>query len=233
MTHAFTPWPKIARLNREIVVTEKIDGTNAAIGIEKIAVDLTTGVGREIEVGDLRRTNTSAIVVVPPAEPKDEFGFDALPTYYWVWAQSRKRVITPGGSTDNAGFAGWVTEHAEDLVDLLGEGLHFGEWWGRGIQRGYGLQAKRFSLFNTARYGDVSYFFEDGTGINAVPVLYQGLYGEFHIQAALERLHLSGSAAAPGFDRPEGIIVYHTAAAEMFKVTLEGDEAPKSLVQHG
>lgn len=31
MTIEFQPWPKIARLNREITITEKIDGTNAAV----------------------------------------------------------------------------------------------------------------------------------------------------------------------------------------------------------
>lgn len=33
MTLEFQPWPKIARLNRDIVITEKIDGTNAAVHI--------------------------------------------------------------------------------------------------------------------------------------------------------------------------------------------------------
>ena len=29
----FKPWPKISRYNRDIVITEKIDGTNGAIHI--------------------------------------------------------------------------------------------------------------------------------------------------------------------------------------------------------
>ena len=36
----------------------------------------------------------------------------------------------------------------------LGVGQHFGEWWGFGIQRGYGLHERRFSLFNTGRWSD-------------------------------------------------------------------------------
>jgi hypothetical protein len=32
----------------------------------------------------------------------------------------------------------------------------------------------------------------------------------------------------PGFMDPEGIVVYHVAANQMFKVTLKGDDAPKS-----
>ncbi len=33
MPPAFKPWPKIPRLRRDIVITEKIDGTNAIIHV--------------------------------------------------------------------------------------------------------------------------------------------------------------------------------------------------------
>ncbi len=39
-----------------------------------------------------------------------------------------------------------------------------------------------------------------------------------------------GSVAAPGWMRPEGIIVYHTAAGVLFKVTCENDDKPKEVV---
>jgi len=42
-------------------------------------------------------------------------------------------------------------------------------------------------------------------------------------------LRTIGSVAAPGFMDPEGIVVYLSAARSMFKVTLKGDDAPKSL----
>ena len=32
--------------------------------------------------------------------------------------------------------------------------------------------------------------------------------------------------------KPEGIIIYHTAANSMFKITLENDEQPKGIT-HG
>jgi hypothetical protein len=230
MTHNFAPWPKIARLNRDITITEKIDGTNSAVGVERVMPDMEHALAfGDLEVSDLRRTNTTAIVVCEDPDSTTPV------VAYWVWAQSRKRVITPGKSTDNFGFAGWVAEHAEALVSTLGEGLHFGEWWGRGIQSGYDQEGKRFSLFNTARYGHLADedSFEDGTRLTAVPTLYQGPFGQFHIDAALDRLHTGGSLAAPGFMRPEGIIVFHSAAQTMFKVTLEGDESPKGLMQHG
>lgn len=179
MTVEFQPWPKIARLNRDITVTEKIDGTNAAI----IIGDGTIG------------------------------------------AQSRNRLITP--DDDNFGFARWVVGNAGALTDALGPGRHFGEWWGSGVQRGYGLTKgeKRFSLFNTARYGGAE-LPVDGLGV--VPVLYEGPYADFDVTWALERLSEVGSLASPGFMNPEGIVIYHQAARQMFKVTIEGDEAPKS-----
>lgn len=44
----FEEWPKIPRLNREMVVTEKIDGTNASILIADNGEPFVTGSGREI-----------------------------------------------------------------------------------------------------------------------------------------------------------------------------------------
>jgi hypothetical protein len=44
---------------------------------------------------------------------------------------------------------------------------------------------------------------------------------------AFERLGKSGSHAAPGFMKPEGIMIYHTAANQYFKKTFEGDEYGK------
>lgn len=175
----FLEWPKIARLNRQMIVTEKLDGTNAAV--------IVTDDGQ-------------------------------------VWAQSRKRVIVPGD--DNFGFASWVQDHADELRDGLGPGYHFGEWWGRGIQRGYGLDEKRFSLFNTSRWND------DNTPscVSVVPILKVGISDIFStdlVNLAVEQLRIDGSRAAPGFMKPEGVIVFHVAAQHFYKVTLEKDEAPK------
>ncbi len=118
-----------------MVITEKIDGSNAAIGI----VELT-----ETEY-------------VEGAFPPALFAhYQDDDRFFGLYAQSRSRLITPGKSTDNYTFAQWVLEHADSLVRDLGVGLHFGEWWGSGINRGYGLPKgeKRFSLFNTSRYAD-------------------------------------------------------------------------------
>ena len=173
----FLPFPKIARLNRRIVITEKIDGTNAQIFID--------------EAGNVR-------------------------------AGSRNRWLTP--EADNFGFAASVERHKTELLKL-GPGRHFGEFWGSGIQRGYGENSKHFSLFNTTRWEGAS---DLPSCCRVVPVLYRGPFSEAAIIDCLDALRVRGSVAAPGFLKPEGIVIYHTAANQCFKVTLEKDEEHKS-----
>lgn len=204
MTIEFAAWPKTPRLLRDITITEKIDGTNAAIGIVSVEAPLDD-------------PNIIAHITL---------GLDTdLQRMYAVYAQSRTRLITPGKLTDNYGFAGWVGRNAHELVELLGEGLHYGEWWGNGIQRGYGMTEKWFSLFNTARF----HGFEERTDLNirAVPVLYQGPHDTNAINDAMTRLREHGSVAAPGFMNPEGICVYHAASRTISKVTLDKNDAGK------
>lgn len=189
----FQMFPKMARLSREVIITEKIDGTNAQICI--VALDGY------------------------PAESPVIAEADGLAMY----AGSRKRWITP--ERDNFGFARWVKDNAETLF-ALGEGRHFGEWWGSGIQRGYGLTGgeKRFGLFNVSRWGD-----ERPECCEVVPVLYRGLFDSAEVERCLTHLAFSGSKAAPGFMRPEGVVVYHVAAGVGFKKTIEKDDQPKGI----
>lgn len=194
----FIEFPKMARLSRECLVTEKIDGTNAQIYI----------------------TDDGQMLV-----------------------GSRTRWITP--ESDNHGFARWAMEHRDELLQL-GPGRHFGEWWGSGIQRGYGLQKgeKRFSLFNVTRwclagetpqriltadpriekYQDVL-----PACCHLVPVLRQGAFDTRMCDEALNELREKGSLAAPGYMKPEGIVVFHIAGNVGFKKTLDKDDAPKGI----
>jgi len=141
---------------------------------------------------------------------------------------SRKRVIVPGD--DNFGFAKWAHDNREALFQILGPGRHFGEWWGLGIQRRYGLDHKRFSLFNTHRWGpgrDDPLKLEAVPGLDVVPVLYEGPFESSEIDSVMFALSVLGSkaalAAGVNFMNPEGIIVYQTAARQMFKYTFEHD----------
>lgn len=188
----FEPFPKIGRLSRECIITEKIDGTNAQI--------IITDEGR-------------------------------------IAAGSRTRLITP--EDDNYGFARWVQEHREELLQL-GPGRHFGEWWGQKIQRAYGLTEKRFSLFNTTRWYDprlgtsvslalVANRFPVPACCHVVPELFRGLFSDRIVDNMIAKLRLYGSEAAPGFMRPEGVVAFHTATGVLFKKTLEKDEAPTGV----
>lgn len=192
----FVGFPKMPRLQRDIVITEKIDGTNGLIYIPEGTFE----------------------------EPR-------------IHAGSRNRWLTP--EKDNYGFARWVEENAETLIHDLGPGRHFGEWWGQGIQRRYGLDHKRFSLFNTKRWfktdeSDIpacARFVTPNLGV--VPILYEGPFQGYSWMGsttpwgdALLILASGGSVAAPGFKNPEGIVVFHTRAGQAFKVTL-GDDGAK------
>lgn len=132
---------------------------------------------------------------------------------------SRNRWITP--ENDNYGFARWAVEHEAELR-LLGPGRHFGEWWGSGIQRRYGIAEKRFSLFNAGRWNGGNL----PPCVGIVPVLYTGEFTDTAVNACLEQLRTGGSVAAPGFMDPEGIVVFHSASRTRHKVTL-GDDGHK------
>ena len=146
---------------------------------------------------------------------------------YLLFAGSRTRWITP--AQDNHGFAAWVQDNAEELVAKLGLGTHYGEWWGRGIQRSYGLTEKRFSLFNTARWSDPAV---RPACCGVVPVLYEGPFNTEQTVKELTILKHWGSHAAPGFMDPEGIVVFHHAAGNLFKATIKGDGQGKHEEAH-
>lgn len=186
----FAPFPKIPRLNRRVVATEKIDGTNVVIFI---------------------------------GDPINHHIGDPNPTM--IIAGSRNKWITP--QDDNMSFAKWVELHRDELITGLGPGLHHGEWWGAGIQRRYGLTEKRFSLFNTAIWEDDAV---RPKCCGVVPVLAEGMDIRVVTEAALDILRKEGSRAAPGFMKPEGVVLFHSASGSLFKVTLENDESPKGKV---
>jgi hypothetical protein len=171
----FIEFPKISRFAREVIVTEKIDGTNAQVFIDDLGEN--------------------------------------------IYAGSRSRWITP--DDDNFGFARWVHEHRNALLKL-GPGSHFGEWWGAGIQRRYGLDEKRFSLFNVSRWAE-----ERPACCDVVPTIWRGPFEDLRIGEVIEALAKDGSVAAPGFMKPEGVVIFHVPSGTLFKKTIEKDEQPK------
>lgn len=218
----FQNFQKIPRLSREVVITEKIDGINAQVFIETYGV----------------RLNEPHVFNWPYSYAKEVNGGTTF-----IFAESRKTWITPG-IHDNMGFANWVRENGEELLKL-GEGRHFGEWWGRKIHRGYNLKEKRFSLFNVSKWTSEFNEFRQNGGIvreystvcleipvcHVVPLIYIRPFETEFIQGAIDELASHGSYASPGFMNPEGIVIYHTAGGYYFKKTIKNDESPKSLIK--
>lgn len=184
----FEPFPKIGRLSKNATIMEKIDGTNAQIALEPASNN---------ELAGHRAEHVLAVV-----------GGLA------IYAGSRNRWLKLGD--DNFGFAKWVYDHAEQLVSL-GEGRHFGEWWGQGIQRGYGLTEKRFSLFNPKRWNDQNP--NRPACCHVVPVL--SVCPLWGVDAWMDTLRENGSYAAPGFMNPEGVVIFHEG--NQYKRTFEYD----------
>lgn len=188
----FPKYGKTHRLYDDILITEKLDGTNGLIQVKLV------------EEPGYRPLPGETLVLLPDT------------TQVTVRAGSRERWLTSEKRDDNYGFARWVEENA-DMLALLGEGHHYGEWWGNGIQRKYGMAEKRFSLFNPFLVHQVP-----AGIIEFVPILYQGLFSHTAIQAALRSLAYNGSQAAPGFMQAEGIIVRLMQARVNLKVIIDG-----------
>lgn len=187
----FEPFPKLQRLNAGMVITEKVDGTNAQI-----------------------------LIKVDGCHPTDEFCHHVFKddVIYHIRAGSRKRWVKPGD--DNFGFGAWVWEHAEELINVLGTGRHFGEWYGKGIQRGYNKEDKRLALFNVLRWHEQN---PVPDWLDVVPTLYKGDFDMGKLAKIFNWLKDTGSVIAPGFDNPEGIVVYLPSSKTSFKVTYDYD----------
>jgi hypothetical protein len=218
----YPKFKSIPRLHRRVVLTEKIDGTNGLV---------------EITLAD-----AEAILTLTGDEQGGIVVFDEQGTPFVVRAGSRNRWLTI--DNDNFGFARFVRDNAQALL-ALGAGKHYGEWFGKGIQSGYGLDEKRFALFNVAKWYDPrdpevteqyrATFPKAQPApevVTVVPVIsvIDGKYLNEAVDDALNTLESEGSFIAPGFENPEGVVVFHDAAGAYFKATIKNDEQPKSKV---
>lgn len=155
-----------------------------------------------------------------------------------VTAQSRKRIITP--DDDNYGFARWVYDNAGTLLDTLGYGYHYGEWFGEGIQKNpLGIEGKRFALFHPTKYNEKNgYELSKVDGLETVPLLHSGQCGLYTIPQIVEELEMYGSkvvgAAKNGAvaAKAEGIIIWNNETRTRTKMLLENDAFHKWEVLH-
>lgn len=170
----FDRFHEVEKLYSPVTITEKIHGTNAQILIEE------------------------------NFESNPNFNGETDLTYgkakTLVKAGSRERWVTP--EDDNYGFARWVKENEADLIKYLGPGRHYGEWFGAGINNGYGLNKKWFALFNQKFVGQPL-----PERVVTVPILYRGTFTAEIVEQTMKALKESGSKVAPGFMNPEGVVI--------------------------
>jgi hypothetical protein len=150
---------------------------------------------------------TNACVVIIPNETGE----------LEIRAQSRTRFVYIGD--DNYGFAAWVDANKAELVETLGPGYHYGEWAGIGINSGEGLTEKIFVLFDFWKF-PVERPLPKGCVV--VPILYQGAADLAEVEKAMEDLKTNGSKLAPGFMRPEGVVI--TLAGTRYKKVFDDEE---------
>lgn len=202
----FKGWQKIPRYRREVALTEKLDGTSACV--VWVPVD-PTAENREYVLAERDLTDQHGAPIGP----------------HWLLAQSRTRFVAPSrlvAKADNYGWAQWCDDRIDDLTKL-GPGYHYGEFWGYGIQRGYGMAEKHFSLFNVSRWGEGKQ--ERPTCCDVVPLI--GYFLPDKISEQVELLRANGSIAAPGYKKPEGVVLWHSQSKSYFKILLDGDDVPK------
>lgn len=152
-----------------------------------------------------------------------------------LFAGSRNRWLTK--QDDNYGFANWVSVNAPRLLSLLSPGWHYGEWFGKGIARNYGLDHRRFYLFAVDRYADVlpedaaDIELVDGTRLGTVPVLHRSVeFDHRHIPGIAAELHHS---RIDGFPRPEGFCIFFEHNHMILKVVLDKHNDKKERPAQG
>jgi hypothetical protein len=195
-------FPKIARLQRDIVITEKIDGTNAQVFI----LDLEVGAPADAPLATFARYGVWAGSRNRWLQPgkEDNFGFAA-----WVLANAEAlaKGLGPGRHYGEWWGAGIQRRYALD-------------------HKRFSLF--NVSRWAAAHFGNDPALLRDKQQYapaccHVVPVLYSGPFTASAWEGALGQLRALGSVAAPGFMNPEGIVVFHTASSTFYKQTLVDD----------
>lgn len=132
-----------------------------------------------------------------------------------IRAAGRNRYLTI--EHDNYGFALWVEHNKKDLIEFFGEGRHYGEWYGLGINSGYGLKEKRFASFGLVLKDKPN----RPPQVEFITELYNGKYDYMVPKQMSELLLHTRSMQVPGFDKPEGIVINFPALGHRFKMVFD------------
>lgn len=197
----FQPNPKMPRLSRECVITEKIDGTSSAIYISED--------GKEFHAGSRNRWITPE---------NDNYGFAR-------WAQEHKEELLKLGPGWHRGeWWGAGIQRRYGLTEKRFSLFNSMRWHpakiGDATVAGVNDVVVKDGVIVSSTPGP--------TCCHVVPKIYMGTFQQSAWELCISRLRLEGSFAAPGFKDPEGIVVWHEAAKIGFKKTIIGDEKGKA-----
>lgn len=206
----FQPFAKIARLSREIVITEKIDGTNAQILIvptSEIPIGTQTCAWNEQYAMFAGSRNRWLTLV------SDNFGF-------CQWANENFEELLKLGPGRHFGeWWGGSIQRGYGLKQKRFSLFNCNRW---------GLNAVHGGVCERVKDAEGNPSLREGPRCcRVVPVLYRGPFCTNAVEGTMLNLSRVGSFAAPGFMDPEGIVVYHTASGHLFKKTCKDDEKPK------
>lgn len=197
----------------EMSITQKIHGSNAQVFIFENRIPLGQ-VPKDITAEELvAQFGERQLEVTPYSDETSSVTAVELD----LLVGSRTRWITP--EDDNFGFARFVYANKAEFIEKLGVGRHFGEWAGPGINSGEGLTQKTFVLFDWWKF-PVERPLPPQTVV--VPLLYRGAMDAQKIEEVMADLKANGSKLAPGFMRPEGVVV--SVAGVRYKKVFEAEE---------
>lgn len=203
---SFSKIPRLANLN--IRITQKLNGTNGVIAITSIPTKNWTAINDPtflMKVGSRNQWLPSPREIEErEKEIQDWKYYENCTTFKDCFNETPPK---PKKLHDNHGFAKWAYEHQDALIEFLGEGYHYGEWCGPGIQNGEGLKERGFYLFSPRKryFNDKRQPETIPEGLHFVPKLYDGSW-DVTQYSWLRRLQMEGSKLVEGFP-VEGLII--------------------------
>lgn len=201
----FVPADKTPRLNRNVIISEKLDGTRATIFIDDSG---------ELFCGSRTRWITPQ---------NDNFGFAR-------WAEgNREDLLKLGPGRHDGEFYGQGIQRNYNLKERRFALFNASRWLSVCEDNGKPLPDHP-GVFEAKTLDDGTKVVSPGPGsCYVVPLIWKGVFDLFDCRSTLEMLRVHGSFAVPGWTKPEGIVIFHEAAKKAFKVTCENDESPKGV----
>lgn len=194
----FEEFKKIPRLSKEIIITEKIDGTNGVIYIDE---------NNNIFAGSRKRWLWGSI---QDKIHNDNHGFAK-------WVKENKEELLKLGKGYHYGE--WMGKGINRNYGLKENRFYLFD------VRKWCMWNEEPKLISVDPKTKIEKYQQKlPKCCYLVPILGRGLFDTVWINQVLQDLKRTGSIAVPNFMNPEGIVILHVASGQLFKKTLDGDK---------